>query len=59
MTVALDGSGNLAAVYKASAGGTTNLLFDVTGYFLHDLSGTRYIAARAGPPARHPDRRTA
>jgi PKD repeat protein len=54
-TVALDGSGNLAAVYKASAGATTNLLFDVTGYFLHDLSGTRYIALE---PVRLLDTRT-
>ena len=32
------------AVYKASAGATTHLLLDITGYFTDDLTGSRYIA---------------
>ena len=55
VTVALDGSGNLGAVYKATPGATTNLVFDVTGYFLHDLTGTRYIPLE---PVRLLDTRT-
>ena len=54
VTVGLDGSGQLAAVYKGS--GTTDLLFDVTGYFLHDLTGARYIALE---PVRLLDTRVA
>ena len=43
VTVALDGTGQLSAVYKSStAGATTNLFLDVTGYF--DTGGSRYIA---------------
>ena len=43
VTVALDGTGHLSAVYKSStAGATTNLFLDVTGYF--DTTGSRYIA---------------
>lgn len=39
VTLALDLSGRLSAVYKATAGATTNLIFDVTGYFLQTNSG--------------------
>ncbi|MEA2535964.1 MAG: hypothetical protein QOF11_198 [Chloroflexota bacterium] len=42
VTVALSGSGKLNAVYKAVAGATTNILFDVTGYFLTGSSGAAY-----------------
>ncbi len=55
VTVALDGTGKLGAVYISStAGAKTNLLLDVTGYFLHDLTGARYIALE---PARVMDTR--
>ena len=33
MTVALGPGGKLNAVYRAKAGSTTHLVFDVTGYF--------------------------
>jgi hypothetical protein len=33
VTVALGSGGTLNAVYKAKAGATTHLVFDVTGYF--------------------------
>ncbi len=33
-SVALDGDGDLAAVYKGPAGATTHLVIDVTGYFV-------------------------
>jgi hypothetical protein len=35
--------GTLSATYMASAGNTTNLVFDVTGYFTHDLSGAKFV----------------
>ena len=42
VTVALDGTGHLSAVYKSSTpGAKTNLFLDVTGYF--DSTGNRYI----------------
>ena len=42
LTLPLDGNGDLAAVYKAVAGKSTHLVFDVTGYFLADDSGATY-----------------
>jgi hypothetical protein len=33
VTVALSSSGTLSATYMAGAGATTDLVFDVTGYF--------------------------
>jgi hypothetical protein len=33
VTAALNGAGNIALVYKAAAGNTTNLILDVSGYF--------------------------
>jgi hypothetical protein len=33
VTVALGAGGKLNATYKAAAGATTHLVFDVTGYF--------------------------
>jgi hypothetical protein len=35
LTVALGSGGNLSATYISSAGNTTDLVFDVTGYFIH------------------------
>ncbi len=47
LTVPLSGDGKLSAVYKAS-GGTTDLILDVTGYYLDDLSGARFVAVTPG-----------
>jgi len=41
LTVALSGTGTLSATYMANSGNTTDLVFDVTGYFTPT------------PPARH------
>jgi len=43
VTVALSSDGKLSATYMAFAGNTTNLVFDVTGYFTHDATGLRYV----------------
>ena len=42
LTVPLSATGSLSAVYKASAGKTTHLIFDVTGYFLADDTGATF-----------------
>ena len=41
------GDGKLAAVFKAS-GGSTDLIFDVTGYYLDDLTGLRFYPLNPG-----------
>jgi hypothetical protein len=44
VTVALDGSGGLSITYAApTSGPTAHVIFDVTGYFTHDLSGAKYV----------------
>jgi hypothetical protein len=43
VTVALSSSGTLSATYMAGAGATTDLVFDVTGYFTPDTSGASYV----------------
>ena len=43
LTVALGSGGTLSAVYHGSAGATTHLVFDVTGYYLDDLAGARFV----------------
>ena len=53
LTVALSAAGKLSATYMASSG-TTDLVFDVTGYFLPDQSGATYFAVS---PARLLDSR--
>ena len=40
-------TGSSSATYKAATGKTTDLVFDVTGYFLPDDSGATYHASRA------------
>jgi hypothetical protein len=55
LTVALSGTGSLSATYMSSAGNTTDLVFDVTGYFLPNLTGDTYHAIA---PARMLDTRT-
>jgi hypothetical protein len=49
VTVALDSDGSLSAVYWPSvAGGTTNLIFDLTGYFLAGTAGATYHTVTPG-----------
>ena len=55
VTVALSPGGTLNAVYKATAGATTHLVFDVTGYFLAGPSGANFFALA---PERRLDSRT-
>ena len=43
LTVALGSGGTLSAVYVGSSGASTHLVFDVTGYYLADLAGTRFV----------------
>jgi hypothetical protein len=42
LTVALSSKGTLSATYMGAAGWTTNLVFDVTGYYTPDMSGATY-----------------
>jgi hypothetical protein len=42
VTVALSASGSLSATYMSFNGNTTDLVFDVTGYFTRDTSGATY-----------------
>jgi hypothetical protein len=42
VTVPLSAAGKLSAVYKAAAGKTTHLIFDVTGYFLAGSAEATY-----------------
>ena len=53
LTVALSAAGKLSATYMASSG-TTDFVFDVTGYFVPDQSGATYFAVS---PARLLDSR--
>ena len=55
VTVALGAGGTLSATYVAGMG-TTDLVFDVTGYFVPDLTGATYVALTPRPPARQPAR---
>ena len=57
VTVALAGTGTLSATYMGQAGSTatTDLIFDVTGYFVPSVSGARYAALT---PARILDTRS-
>jgi hypothetical protein len=43
LTVALGSGGTLSAVYHGVSGGSTDLVFDVTGYYLDDLAGARFV----------------
>jgi hypothetical protein len=47
VTVGVSGTGALSAVYRAS-GGTTDVIFDVTGYFQADTSGATYHTVAPG-----------
>jgi subtilisin family serine protease len=44
LTVRLSSSGTLSATYLSSAGNTTDLVFDVTGFYTLDASGETYHA---------------
>ncbi|HET9520772.1 MAG TPA: hypothetical protein VFO73_07000 [Candidatus Limnocylindrales bacterium] len=55
VTVPLSANGSLAAVYVAAAGGTADLLFDVTGYYVEGTSGLRFYPLN---PARIMDTRS-
>jgi hypothetical protein len=48
VTVKLSAAGKLSAVYKAPPGNTTHLILDVTGYYLQDLAGARFVALTPG-----------
>jgi hypothetical protein len=55
VTVALNSLGKLSATFISTAGNTTDLVFDVTGYFVPGLtSGARYVPLT---PARALDTR--
>jgi hypothetical protein len=48
VTVKLSNTGTLSAVYKAPSGRTTHLVLDVTGYYLNNLDGARFVAITPG-----------
>jgi PKD repeat protein len=56
LTIALSSTGSLSATYMSGAGNTTDLVFDVTGYFTLDTSGATYHPMT---PARVLDTRNA
>jgi hypothetical protein len=43
LTVPLSSTGTLSATYMSGGGNTTDLVFDVTGYYTADATGTRYV----------------
>jgi spore germination protein YaaH len=43
VTAALDAEGRLWATYLSSPGNTTDLVFDVTGYYTADATGARFV----------------
>ena len=43
VTVALGAGGSLSATYVRAAGATTDLVFDVTGYFVPDATGATFV----------------
>jgi hypothetical protein len=55
VTVALASDGSLSATFISTAGSTTDLVFDVTGYFMGDTNGLFYNAIT---PVRAVDTRT-
>ena len=57
VTVAVGAGGQLSAVFKATANQSTNLVFDVTGYFLPDASGDTYKPLSGPSPLRVLDTR--
>jgi hypothetical protein len=55
LTVALGAGGSLSATFISTAGNTTDLVFDVTGYYTADTSGSKFVPLT---PARLLDSRT-
>ncbi len=55
LTVALGSGGTLSATYMSSMDNTTDLIFDVTGYYTADSNGARYVPLT---PARLLDTRS-
>ena len=47
LTVALSSTGTLSATFMGSGGATTDLVFDVTGYYTADATGLRYVPLTA------------
>jgi hypothetical protein len=43
LTVALSATGTLSATFMSSGGNTTDLVFDVTGYYTNDRTGDEYV----------------
>jgi len=43
LSVALGSGGTISATFMSFAGNTTDLVFDVTGYYTADATGTRYV----------------
>ncbi len=48
VTVKLSPTGTLWVVYKSAAGNTTQVIFDVTGYYVNDLTGARFVPLAPG-----------
>jgi hypothetical protein len=55
LTVALSATGTLSATYISNSGNTTDLVFDVTGYYTADTTGTSFVPLT---PARLLDTRS-
>jgi hypothetical protein len=49
LTVALSPTGTLSATFISSSGQSTDLVFDVTGYYTADLTGARYMPITPAP----------
>ena len=49
LTVALSSTGSLSATFMGSSGATTDLVFDVTGYYTADGTGLRYVSLNPAP----------
>ena len=47
LTVALSPTGTLSTTFMGSSGATTDLVFDVTGYYTADATGLRYVSLNA------------
>jgi hypothetical protein len=62
VTVQLSATGTLSFVWVGETGSTTNMIFDVTGYFVNGTSGARFVPidplrvadTRIGLPAQGP-----
>ena len=48
LTLPLSAAGRASAVYKATTAGTTDLIFDVTGYYVAGTSGLRFFPLSPG-----------